>query len=97
MGASSAEAAKQGAASALKSLDYRYFVAGGTCAAISHGITTPIDVVKTKIQADPEKFKHGMRQAALDIVKMDGPAALLGGLGPTVVGYGIEGAMKVRE
>lgn len=31
---------------ALKSLDYRYFVAGGTCAAISHGITTPIDVVR---------------------------------------------------
>jgi len=30
---------------AFSSLDYRYFVAGGTCAAISHGITTPIDVV----------------------------------------------------
>jgi solute carrier family 25 phosphate transporter 3 len=38
---------------ALKNIDYRYFVAGGTCAAISHGITTPIDVVKTKIQANP--------------------------------------------
>ena len=30
----------------LKNLDYRYFVAGGTCAAISHGLTTPIDVVR---------------------------------------------------
>lgn len=39
---------------ALKDMDYRYFVAGGTCAAISHGITTPIDVVKTKIQANPQ-------------------------------------------
>ena len=39
---------------ALKDMDYRYFVAGGTCAAISHGITTPIDVVKTKIQANPK-------------------------------------------
>ena len=39
---------------ALKDVDYRYFVAGGTCAAISHGITTPIDVVKTRIQADPK-------------------------------------------
>jgi hypothetical protein len=39
--------------SAIKSIDYRYFVAGGTCAAFSHGITTPIDVVKTKIQANP--------------------------------------------
>jgi len=38
----------------LKRMDYRYFVAGGTCAAFSHGITTPIDVVKTKLQADPK-------------------------------------------
>uniref|UniRef100_A0A7S3P8N7 Uncharacterized protein n=1 Tax=Amphora coffeiformis TaxID=265554 RepID=A0A7S3P8N7_9STRA len=84
----------EGALAALKSLDYRYFVAGGTCAAFSHGITTPIDVVKTKIQAEPEKYQKGMRQAALDIIKTDGPGALLAGLGPTVVGYGVEGAMK---
>ena len=41
-------------ATALKNIDFRYFVAGGTCAAFSHGITTPIDVIKTKIQADPK-------------------------------------------
>ncbi len=35
-----------------------------------------------------------MNAAALSILKTDGPSALLGGLGPTVVGYGIEGAMK---
>jgi len=75
----------------FSNLDYRYFVAGGTCAAISHGITTPIDVVKTRIQANPEKYDKGMRAAAIDIIKEDGPQALLGGLGPTVVGYGIEG------
>lgn len=73
------------------SMDYRYFVAGGTCAAISHGITTPIDVVKTRIQADPQKFNKGMKDATLTILKEDGSDALLGGLGPTVVGYGIEG------
>ena len=77
--------------SVLQSMDYRYFVAGGTCAAISHGITTPIDVVKTRIQAEPEKFDKGMTDAALTILNTDGPKALLGGLGPTVVGYGIEG------
>jgi solute carrier family 25 phosphate transporter 3 len=79
---------------ALKSIDYRYFVAGGTCAAISHGLTTPIDVVKTRIQADPAKYNKGMRQATVAIIQEDGPQVLLGGLGPTVVGYGIEGAMK---
>ena len=46
--------AASAAISALKNMDYRYFVAGGTCAAFSHGITTPIDVVKTRLQANPE-------------------------------------------
>jgi solute carrier family 25 phosphate transporter 3 len=81
-------------ASVDASLDYRYFVAGGVCAATSHGITTPVDVVKTRMQADLEKYNQGIRQAALDIMKEDGPQALLGGLGPTVLGYGVEGAMK---
>lgn len=35
-----------------------------------------------------------MIAAAASIVKTDGPGALLGGLGPTILGYGIEGAMK---
>lgn len=80
---------------AVQGLDLRYFVAGGTCAAISHGITTPIDVVKTKIQSNPRKYNKGMAATAVDLVKEDGPGVLLGGLGPTVLGYGIEGAMKV--
>jgi len=37
-----------------------------------------------------------MLAAAVEIVKNEGPGALLSGLGPTVVGYGVEGAMKVR-
>uniref|UniRef100_A0A7S4AN13 Uncharacterized protein n=2 Tax=Pseudo-nitzschia australis TaxID=44445 RepID=A0A7S4AN13_9STRA len=82
----------------LKRMDYRYFVAGGTCAAFSHGITTPIDVVKTKLQADPKKFEgKGLVSATLQICRdkeEGGPTALLNGLGPTVLGYGIEGAMK---
>ncbi len=82
------------AANAAKSFDYRYFVAGGVCAATSHGITTPIDVVKTKMQAQPDVYNEGMASATVSILKTDGPSALLGGLGPTVVGYGIEGAMK---
>ena len=82
------------ALSVLQSIDYRFFVAGGSCAAISHGITTPIDVVKTKIQAEPQKYNQGMLKATAAILKEEGAGALLGGLGPTVVGYGIEGAMK---
>lgn len=89
--ASSAGAA---ALSALREMDLRYFVAGGTCAAFSHGITTPIDVVKTRIQADPKRYSKGMIAATSDIIETEGASALLSGLGPTVVGYGVEGAMK---
>jgi len=79
---------------ALSTIDYRFFVAGGVCAATSHGITTPVDVVKTRMQAEPMVYDKGMGNALASILKTDGPSALLGGLGPTVVGYGIEGAMK---
>ena len=39
-------------------------------------------------------YDKGLQSSAISILKTDGPGALLGGLGPTVVGYGIEGAMK---
>lgn len=87
-------AAKAGLFSAVRNIDYRYFVAGGVCAATSHGITTPIDVIKTKMQAEPEVYDKGVTDALTTVLKTEGPGALLGGLGPTVIGYGIEGAMK---
>ena len=74
--------------------DPRYFLSGGICAAISHGVTTPIDVVKTKMQSEPERFTEGVVSAARDILSTEGSGALLGGLGPTVIGYGLEGAAK---
>lgn len=78
----------------IHGVDYRYFVAGGACAAYSHGITTPIDVIKTKMQADPKEYDKGILDATSKIVKENGPGVLLGGLGPTVIGYGVEGAAK---
>ena len=58
-------------------IDWRYFVAGGICAATSHGITTPIDVVKTKMQTSPEKYKDGVISAARDIIKTEGKCSTL--------------------
>merc|ERR1719221_750723 len=81
------------AASIASSIDYRYFVSGGTCAAISHGITCPIDVVKTRMQSDPSKYKS-LVQSTATIIKEEGVSTLSKGLGPTLVGYGIEGALK---
>lgn len=74
--------------------DPRFFIAGGVSAAVSHSITTPIDVVKTKMQTNPQLNTLGLKGATLSIIEEDGPSALLGGLGPTFVGYGIEGALK---
>ena len=74
-------------------IDPRFFIAGGTCAAISHGITTPIDVVKTRMQSNPDKYKS-LLPATATIIKEEGAQALTKGLVPTLVGYGIEGALK---
>jgi solute carrier family 25 phosphate transporter 3 len=78
----------------IPNADPRYFLSGGLCAAFSHGVTTPIDVVKTKIQADPETYNQGLLKSAAAILEKDGSQALLGGLVPTVIGYGLEGAVK---
>lgn len=74
--------------------DPRFFIAGGVSAAISHGVTTPLDVVKTRMQTDPSLVNSSPQEAALQIIENEGPAALTVGLGPTVVGYGVEGALK---
>ena len=68
------------------SIDYRYFVAGGSCAAISHGITCPIDVVKTRMQSNPEKYKS-LLPATATIIKEEGASSLVKGLGPTLVSF----------
>lgn len=77
-----------------KRADPRFFIAGGASAALSHGITTPIDVVKTKMQSDSTLTNISPSEAALKIIEREGTQALSAGLGPTVIGYGIEGALK---
>ncbi len=46
------------------------------------------------MQAEPGKYDKGMLVATKDIIKEEGALYLGAGLGPTVVGYGVEGAMK---
>jgi hypothetical protein len=70
-----------------RSADPRFFIAGGASAAISHGITTPLDVVKTRMQSDSALAVSSPTEAAIKIVENDGPKALLVGLGPTIIGY----------
>jgi len=73
---------------------WRFFLAGGLCAAISHTIPTPVDVVKTRKQVDPRLVDHSFLDAGRYIVKEEGFSALWAGLGPTTFGYLLEGAVK---
>jgi solute carrier family 25 (mitochondrial phosphate transporter), member 3 len=57
-------------------------------------MTTPIDVVKTRIQVDPSLRGKGLLSAGRSIVSAEGPAALLTGFGPTAVGYFVQGGIK---
>lgn len=75
-------------------LDFRYFIAGGGCASISHGFATPFDVIKTKIQAQPDTYNEGFLNTASTLIQNDGLSSLSTGLLPTIVGFGLEGAVK---
>ncbi|KAM0754739.1 mitochondrial carrier [Meredithblackwellia eburnea MCA 4105] len=86
---------KVGAVPDLKFLDYsRFFAAGALCCTLTHAATTPIDVVKTRIQIDPQFKKTGMLKAGRAIVAAEGPSGLLTGFGPTAVGYLVQGGTK---
>ena len=74
--------------------DWRYFAAGGVSAAISHGYTTPLDVIKTRMQTNPELYKGDVFFALKEIIDEEGFDFLLQGLVPTCLGYGLEGALK---
>lgn len=55
---------------------------------------TPIDVIKTRIQVDPNLAKHSLLSGGRKIIAAEGPRALLTGFGPTAVGYLVQGGAK---
>lgn len=78
--------------------DLTYFLkgalAGGLCCGITHGALCPVDVVKTRIQLDPVKYNAGMVSGFRTVIAEEGAMALSTGLGPTAVGYFIQGWFK---
>lgn len=72
----------------------RYFLAGGICASFSHAISVPFDVIKTKKQTNSEFTNLSVLDAAKKITEVDGLGMLLTGLGPTIVGYLVQGSLK---
>lgn len=77
-------------------LDYfiRSAVAGGICCGVTHGALCPVDVVKTRIQLEPTKYNKGMISGFRTVIAEEGAMALSTGLGPTAIGYFIQGWFK---
>lgn len=71
----------------------RFGLAGALCCSITHTAVVPIDVVKTRLQISPGKYK-GMIDGFRRIPAEEGAAMLLKGAGPTAVGYFLQGAFK---
>lgn len=75
--------------------DYASFaLAGAMGCGLTHGAMTPIDVVKTRIQLEPTVYNKGMISSFRQVITKEGAGALLTGLGPTVLGYSLQGAFK---
>jgi len=69
-------------------------LAGGICCGFTHGAVCPVDVVKTRIQLEPQKYNQGMVGGFRQVIAEEGVAALSTGLGATAVGYFIQGWFK---
>jgi solute carrier family 25 phosphate transporter 3 len=63
-------------------------------AIMSFFLFSPVDVVKTRIQLDPIKYNRGLIGGFSQVIAEEGMIGLATGLGPTVVGYFIQGWFK---
>merc|ERR1712113_933051 len=69
-------------------------LAGGICCSITHGAVCPVDVVKTRIQLEPQKYNSGMIGGFRTVIAEEGVMALSTGLAATAVGYFVQGWFK---
>lgn len=97
MSAASAPERTMSAASAPV-YDLTYYLkgalAGGICCSFTHAALCPVDVVKTRIQLQPEVYNRGMIGGFKQVIAAEGVGALASGLGPTALGYFVQGWFK---
>lgn len=75
--------------------DYsKFFSAGAICCTLSHGLMTPLDVVKTRVQVDDAFKGMNLIRGAKHVIAKEGSSALLTGFGPTAIGYLFQGGLK---
>lgn len=69
--------------------------AGATCCSFTHGCTTPIDVVKTRMQLDPKTYgSKGFFGTFKHIHAKEGMSGICTGWLPTAQGYFLQGIWK---
>jgi len=66
---------------------------GAVCCSVTHGGTTPIDVVKTRMQLEPAKYTS-FASTGKSIISVEGSGALFTGVMPTFQGYFVQGWFK---
>jgi solute carrier family 25 phosphate transporter 3 len=66
---------------------------GAVCCSVTHGATTPIDVVKTRIQLEPAKYS-GFINTFRQVMAKEGFGALMTGATATAQGYFVQGWFK---
>ena len=71
----------------------RFCASGAICASGVHLVLTPLDVVKTKIQTDPEKYP-GLFSTFKKLVNEDGITGFFVGWVPTTIGFFCWGAVS---
>lgn len=68
--------------------DYALFALSGAAGcAFTHSLVIPLDVVKTRAQTEPERYKDGLIEGVLTIQRNEGLQALTLGWEPTILGY----------
>lgn len=72
----------------------KIFLAGGLCSACAHTALVPIDVLKTRMQAEPEVYSSGPLAAARTLLDNEGPSAFVQGAGATAAGYLVAGSLS---
>ena len=72
----------------------RFALSGAISCGVTHGAVTPVDVVKTLKQLYPQQYNKGMISTFRQVVNEKGASALLTGIGPTFIGYFMQGAFK---
>ncbi|XP_022133698.1 S-adenosylmethionine carrier 1, chloroplastic/mitochondrial-like [Momordica charantia] len=69
-------------------------IIGAFAGAITGAVTTPLDVIKTRLMVQGSKSQYqGIRDCCRTIMKEEGPRAFLKGIGPRVLWIGLGGAI----